>query len=174
MKSVSRILKSALLFVFAFHAASLCSRAAENMPVTHAETLAGQKLEFPAALQGKPAVCVFGFSKGAGDLTKVWMARLSQDGVNSWSVADLEKAPALVRGMIRGSMRKGTPQALLEHSLILTKDDEAWRRAVGVKQDSLPVVVLYDATSKILWTYEGAFGEGPLQELKARVAAAAK
>lgn len=93
----------------------------ESLPVTQAETLTGQKLEFPTALAGKPAVCVFGFSKEAGDRTKVWMTRLSQDGINAWSVANLESAPALVRGMIRSSMRKGTPQPLLAAVSFLPK-----------------------------------------------------
>jgi hypothetical protein len=158
--------------VFALLAAGWSCAAAENLPVTQAETLTGQKLEFPTALAGKPAVCVFGFSREAGDRTKVWMTRLSQDGVNSWSVANLEAAPALVRGMIRGSMRKGTPQPLLERSLIMTKDEKAWKRAVEAKHDNLPVVVLLDATGRLLWTYEGLFGDEPYRELKARLEAA--
>ena len=101
-------LKIALTFVLAFVAVSRSSNAAEDLPVTPAETLSGQKLEFPSALAGKIAVCVFGFSKEAGVRTKTWMTRLSQDGINSWSIANLEKAPAMVRGMIRSSMRKGT------------------------------------------------------------------
>jgi len=153
-------------------AAGCSSAAAENLPVTPAETLAGQKLEFPTALAGKPAVCVFGFSKEAGDRTKVWMTRLSQDGINAWSVADLQGAPALVRGMIRSSMRKGTPPQLLERSLILTKDEKAWKHAVEVKHDNLPVVVLLDATGRVLWTYEGSFGDEPYRELKTRFEAA--
>lgn len=151
--------------------AACSSVAAENLPVTQAETLAGQKLEFPTALAGKPAVCVFGFSKEAGDRTKAWMTRLSQDGLNAWSVADLEAAPALVRGMIRGSMRKSTPQPLLERSLILTKDEKAWKHAVGAKQDNLPVVVLLDGKGQILWTYEGLFGDESYRELKTRMEA---
>jgi len=46
-----------------------------SLPVTPAQTLTGQNLEFPTALAGKPAVCVFGFTKVAGDRTKAWMAR---------------------------------------------------------------------------------------------------
>jgi hypothetical protein len=136
--------------IFAFLATDWSFAAAENLPVTPAETLAGQKLEFPTALAGKSAVCVFGFSKEAGDRTKVWMTRLSQDGINSWSIANLEGAPALVRGMIRSSMRKGTPPPLLERSLILTKDEKAWKHAVGARQDNLPVVVLIDAAGKVV------------------------
>jgi hypothetical protein len=142
---------------------------AENLPVTPAETLAGQKIEFPTAVVGKPSVCVFGFTKEAGDRTKVWMTRLSQDGINSWSIANLERAPALVRGMIRSSMRKGTPAPLLERSLILTKDENAWKQAVGAKQDNLPVVVLLDAKGSVLWTYEGLFGDEPYRELKSKL-----
>jgi hypothetical protein len=149
--------------------AGCCFAASDNLPVTPAETLADQKIVFPTALAGKAAVCVFGFSKEAGDRTKVWMTRLSQDGINAWSIANLEGAPGLVRGMIRSIMRKGTPQPLLERSLILTKDEKAWKRAVGSKQDNLPVVVLLDGKGQILWTHEGPFGDEPYRELKTRL-----
>ena len=154
--------------------AASAAAAAESLPVTQAETLTGQKLEFPTALAGKPAVCVFGFSKEAGDRTKVCMTQLSQAGLNAWSVANLESAPALVRGMIRSSMRKGTPQPLLERSLILTKDEKAWERAVGANQNNLPVVVVFDATGHPLWTYEGLFAEETLREIKTRLDAATR
>jgi hypothetical protein len=150
------------------------SAVAQNLPVTPAETLSGQKLEFPAALAGKPAVCVFGFSKEAGDKTKVWMSRLSQDGINAWTIADLEGAPTLVRPMIRSSMRKGTPKPLLDRSLILTNDEKAWKAAVGAKQDNLPVVVLLDAAGKIQWTYEGLFADKAYLELKTKLDAVSK
>jgi hypothetical protein len=150
------------------------SAVAQNLPVTSAETLSGQKLEFPTALASKPAVCVFGFSKEAGDRTKVWMNQLSQDGINAWTIADLEGAPTLVRPMIRSSMRKATPKPLLDRSLILTKDEKAWKAAVGAKQDSLPVVILLDAAGKVQWTYEGLFAEEAYRELKIKLDAVSK
>lgn len=146
--------------------------AAENLPVTPAESLSGHKLDFPTALAGQRAVCVFGFSKEAGDLSKPWMSRLNQDGFNAWSVANLEKAPAFVRGMIRGSMRKGTPAGQLDHALILTKDEKAWEKAVGSKRENLPLVVLLDGSGRILWTYQGPFADQPYQELKQHMEAA--
>ena len=159
------------MLVFAALAFAGASHAAERLPVTPAESLSGHKLDFPTALAGKAAVCVFGFSKEAGDGTKIWMNRLSQDGINSWSIADLEKAPAMVRGMIRASMRRGTPASQLDHSLILTKDAKAWMEALGAKQEKLPVVVLLDASGRMLWTYEGSFGEAAYRELKSRLEA---
>jgi len=62
-------LEMAQACVLALLAAGWSPAAAENLPVTQAETLTGQKLEFPLALAGKPAVCVFGFSREAGDKT---------------------------------------------------------------------------------------------------------
>jgi hypothetical protein len=150
------------------------SAVAQNLPVTSAETLSGQKLEFPTAIAGKPAVCIFGFSKEAGDKIKVWMSRLSQDGINAWTIADLEGAPTMVRPMIRSSMRKGTPKPLLDRSLILTKDEKAWKAAVGAKQDNLPVVVLLDAAGKVRWTYEGLFADEAYRELKTKLDAVSK
>jgi hypothetical protein len=147
---------------------------AADLPVTSVESLAGQKIMFPAGLVGKPAVCVFGFSQDAGDKTKEWMKRLYQDEVNAWSVANLERAPSLVRGMIKSGMRKGTPQPLQEHSLIMIKDEQTWKRALGAKDEKLPVVVVLDATGKVVWTYEGAFGDEAYRELRGRLGVASK
>jgi hypothetical protein len=161
-----------ILIVLACGSTSLAF-AAGNLPITPAETLSGQKLEFPTAALGKPAIYVFGFSKAAGDKVKPWMTRLSQDGINCWSIANLEGAPSLVRGMIRGSMRKGTAESLLARSLVMTKDAKAWKQALAVKQDNLPIAVLVDAMGQVLWTFEGSFSEEPYHELKTRFEAVA-
>ena len=164
---MTRFAKLSILLVTA-----ICAYAAESLPVTPAESLDNQKLQFPTALAGMPAVCVFGFTKEAGDRTKVWMTKLNDGGVPAWSIADLEAAPSLVRGMIRSSMRKGTPQPLLKRSLIMTKDDKAWRAALGVKQENLPVVVLLDSGGKVLWIHEGLYDDEAAGELKKRFAEA--
>ena len=146
--------------------------AAATLPVTPAESLSGKKLEFPTALEGKTAVCVFGFTKEAGDRTKDWMIHLTQDGVNAWSVADLEKAPALVRGMIRGSMRKGVPPERQDHSLVLTKNFKALEEALGVKQENEPVVAIFNSSGQVVWTHEGQFDPKAYEEVKQHLEAA--
>jgi hypothetical protein len=169
---VSRLCDIAVAAALVLLAGTRISAAAEVLPVTPAETLTGKQLSFPAALAGKETVCVFGFSKEAGDRAKDWMARLSKDGVNAWSVANLEGAPALVRGMIRSSMRKGTPQPLLEHTVIMTKDKQAWEHALGARDDKLPVVGVLDADGSIVWMYEGLSTNDAYTELKAKFSAA--
>ena len=123
---------------------------------------------FPTALAGKPAVCVFGFTKEAGDKTKAWMTSLNDAGIPAWSIAELESAPALVRGMIRSSMRKGTPVALLDRSLVFKKDAKAWKTALAVKQESVPVVVVLDSAGQVAWAYEGVFLEEALHEVESK------
>jgi hypothetical protein len=61
---------------------------------------------------------------------------------------------------------------MLDRSLVLTKDDKAWRSALGVKQENLPVVVVLDGMSQVLWSYEGVFADGALAELKSKLDAA--
>jgi hypothetical protein len=139
-----------------------------ELPATRGENLNGQQIEFPAALQGKVSVCVFGFSKIAGDRTKAWIMRLEKEGIGAWSVADLESAPSLVRGMIKSSMRKGTSESLRARSLVLTKDEKAWKQALDLKQADLPMVAVFDATGQIAWTYEGIVSDDAFARLKAK------
>lgn len=100
---------SARLFVIFLAIFSGAHAFGDGLPATRGENLNGQQIEFPAALQGKVSVCVFGFSKTAGDRTKAWTTRLEQEGIEAWSVAGLESAPSFVRGMIKSSMRKALP-----------------------------------------------------------------
>jgi len=146
------------------------SYAAEaGLPSTHGENLNGQQIEFPGVLQGKVSVCVFGFSKTAGDPAKAWMTRLEKEGIEAWSVADLEGAPSLVRGMIKSSMRKGTSESLRGRSLVLTKDEKAWKQALGATQPDLPVVAVFDSNGQTAWTYEGLVGADVLKRVKAKL-----
>jgi hypothetical protein len=159
---------SARLFIVFLAIFSGSHLVGDGLPATRAENLNGQQIDFPAALQGKVSVCVFGFSKTAGDRAKAWMTRLEKEGLGAWSVADLEGAPLLVRGMIKGSMRKGTSESLRARSLVLTKDEKAWRQALDLKQADLPVVAVFDASGQMAWTYEGIVSDDAFARLKTK------
>jgi hypothetical protein len=63
-------------------------------------------------------------------------------------------------------MRRATPQALAEHSLIMTKDEQVWKRALGAKDDKLPVVVVLDSAGNSLWTFAGLASDQAWREIK--------
>jgi hypothetical protein len=156
-------MRFAWLWLVLFVSASL---AAQTLPSTEAETLTGRKLDFPKALAGQPVVCVFSFSKEAGEKTNEWMKPLLAAGINAYSVAHLEGAPRLVRGLIRGGMRKSMPANQHDRSLILTRDEKAWRAALEVKDDRQPIAVKLDATGRIVARRAGPFDPRFVAELK--------
>ncbi|HEY1760503.1 MAG TPA: hypothetical protein VGG72_34330 [Bryobacteraceae bacterium] len=143
---------------------------AQDLPVAPAETIDGKKLEFPTALRGSIATCVFGFGKDSADKVDIWLESLSGDNINAWSVVNLETVPAVARGTIRVSMRIGTPAALRGHSLVISKDYKEWKNILEIQQDNLPVVVLFRADGKIVWKRRGTFSASIADELKAQIA----
>ena len=148
---------------------ALCARA-QDLPVTAAESIDGKKIEFPTALGGSIAVCVFGFGKDSSNKVGVWLESLSGDNINAWSVVNLEKVPAIARGSIRVSMRIGTPSALLGRSLIVAKYYNEWKKILEIQQDNLPVVALFDARGRLVWKRRGTFSASIEDELKAHIA----
>ena len=138
---------------------------AQTLPPTPGETLDGRKISFPALLAGKPAVCVFSFSKEAGEKVQSWMEALVRANVDAYSVANLEAAPRLVRGMIRRGMRGGMPEAYRPRSIILTENETAWKQALQVTDERLPLVVRFDASGNIKDRHAGPFDPRTLDRL---------
>jgi hypothetical protein len=142
----------------------------QDLPVTAAETIDGKKLEFPTALRGSIATCVFGFGEDSADKVGVWLESLSGDNINAWSVVNLETVPSVARGTLRVSMRIGTPVALRGRSLIIAKFYKEWKKILEIQQDNLPVVVLFDRDGKLVWKRRGTFSAAIADELKAEIA----
>ena len=138
-------------------AALTLSMAAAAWPVTEGETLSGRKITVPASFAGKPAVLVFSFSREAGEKVRYWLDPLLKDGVNAWSVANLEAAPRLIRGLVRNGMKKDMLPDAEAHSVLLYKDDKEWRQALGVEKNDTPLVVLLDPKGQVVWKHQGLF-----------------
>jgi len=143
----------------------------QGLPAESAETLDGKKVDFPGALRGTVSVCVFGFGRESSDKATVWLENLSADGINAWSVVNIESTAAPARAVIRMTMRKGTPATLLGRSLVIAKDAKTWKQLLEVTKESLPVVVLFDAEGHIAWKRQGTFSGAIGDELKAQIAA---
>ncbi len=150
-------------------AGCLCA-AAQDLPNDKAETINGKRVDFPGVMRGVISTCVFGFGNDAADRVTVWLESLSGDNINAWSVVNLENVPAVARGAVRVSMRKGTPKELLDRSLVIARDAKEWKRILEVQKESLPVVVLFDKSGGIVWKRQGTFSSSISDELKAKIA----
>jgi hypothetical protein len=164
------IRKTALpLTLLALIGGGLCARA-QDLPASIAETIDGKRVDFPAVMNGSISACVFGFGKDSDDKVTIWLEALSGDNINAWSVVNLEPVPSVARGPIRVSMRVGTPSALRGRSLIIAKHYKEWKKILEIQQDTLPVLVLFDAGGRIVWKRRGTFSASIQDELKVQIA----
>ena len=136
---------------------------AQSIPHTEAETLGGKKIVLPDAFGGHPAVLVIGFSRSGGDSAGRWARQLRQDlaenkSVRLFSVAELQDAPKLTRGLIRHGMRGGVPQNEHDSFVLLYQDEEVWKKLAEFSDTNDAYVLLVDSGAVIRWH---AHGRGP-------------
>ena len=139
-------------------------------PTLEAETLAGGKLRLPDAAKGQPALLVITFSKDAGDASKPWCERFVKDFGSSrlFQAAHLERAPRLVRGLIRRGMRGDMPASLQARMLLIYQGEAEWRSRFGVTNDNLPYLVTLNAEGRITWIHQGKFDEGQYRKFQSQ------
>ena len=156
--SLVRAATSVLLFL-----AVVLSLHAQSVPHTEAETLAGKKIVLPDAFDSHPAIVVIGFSRSGGDSAGRWSKQLRQDlrddkSVRIFSVAELQDAPKLARGLIRHGMRGGVPQNEHDSFVLLYQDEDVWKKLADFSDTNDAYVLLVDSAATIRWR---AHGRGP-------------
>ena len=101
---------------------------AQSLPSTEGETLGGHRVVVAQAVRGHTAVLIAGFSKDAGDGSSAWSKAVHGDpvlqGALVYQLVMLERAPSLIRPMIKSGMRKGMSAREQEECVILTADEK--------------------------------------------------
>jgi hypothetical protein len=151
--------------------------AGSKPPQLRGETLDGKTIVLPDAAAGKITLLVLGASRKGGDRTGLWREHFAADfGSNPradyYVAALLQRVPGLMRGMIRSGMRGGTPPAGQGHVLTSASDEDAWKKYLAMTDDSLPSVLLLDASGHVRWSYNGVFDNDRYQGLKSATTAA--
>ena len=146
-------------------------------PKLHGNTLDRTGIVIPDACVGKVTLLLLGFSKNGGQLTAAWRTPFLADfppdpRLTYYTVALLERAPSLLRGMIRAGMRRSTPLAERAHVVTAMVDESAWINYMKLKDDRLPAVLLLDQTGRLSWFYIGSFDSSHYASLKTAAKAA--
>jgi ATP synthase subunit 10 len=133
---------------------------AQSIPHTEAETLAGKKIVLPDAFAAHPAILVIGFSRSGGDSAGRWSKQLRQDlaadkNVRIFSVAELQDAPKLARGLIRHGMRGGIPQNEHDSFVLLYQDEDVWKKLADFSDTNDAYVLLVNPNGAIRWRAHG-------------------
>lgn len=147
------------------------------LPDVSGETLTGRVATLPGAARGKVTLIVFSFSREAGAEGRAWTERFVRDFGSNWrvwsfSVIVLQSVPGLLRGVVVAQIRKGTPIALRDRVLLVYREEDAWKRRLGVSSDKDVSLLLIGADGTIRWVHHGRFSEPDYARLAAELVAA--
>ena len=143
-------------------------------PKIHGETANGTQITLPDASAGKITLLLLGFSKQGGEQAGSWERHASEQFAHdsrftAYTVAMLEDMPSMFRGIVRSSIRNGTPPAKREHAVTTATDEAAWKQFADVSDAKLPYLILLDAKGVVRWSAHGLWGDQLHQELTAAV-----
>lgn len=161
------------LFLLLLFCSALASGQALNpgdaFPALEAATLNDGKAKLPDAAAGKMALAIFSFGRDATAHVKAYGERFVKDfeGAGYFNVAVLDGAPRLLRGIIRGGMKKDIPANLHGQTLLVYAAGDQWKKRVKFTSDKHAYLVLLDAKGQVRWMSHGLFEEKKYEELKA-------
>jgi hypothetical protein len=170
-----RIFTCVVLFVGTAITSAQTLRPGTPIPQIKGTTLEEQAIILPDAVRGKVTLLIITFSKAAGELGRGWNDPFlkdypQDDKVTSYAIAMLEDVPSLLRGMVRGGIKRGVPLSMRRRFLTVTQDENQWKQYVGLKNDKDPYLILFDANSHVQWIHHGAFDPTVYGGLKVRIA----
>jgi hypothetical protein len=138
---------------------------AEQFPKVEGENLLGQKIALPDAAAGHPAAVVIGFTHSSQNQTKAWAARLQHE-LPTYSIAVLEDAPRMVRGMAVHGMKGGVPEDQRDRFVVIYHNEKELKQAAGFDRPDDAYVLLLDKDGGIQRRFHGAVTDAAVEELK--------
>ena len=168
-------LKLALLL---FAPGAVCGYAqvspAAHIPEVHTLSFSGDRVDLPEMLQGKIAILVLGFTKGARAQATQWGRRLPTDYFYSPDVLYFEmpilaSVPRLLRPAVLRSIKSQVSARSQPHFAPLTADEQRWRSLVHYSTPDDAYVVLVDTHGAVKEQIHGAPTDASYQALKQRV-----
>ena len=140
---------------------------AEQFPRVEGENLLGKKIALPDATTGHAAVIVIGFTHGSQNQTKAWTASLQQE-LPIYSIAVLEDAPRMVRGMAVHGMKGAVPEDQRDHFVVIYHNEKELKQAAAFEHPDEAYVLLLDKDGAIRWRFHGPVTDAALQELESQ------
>ena len=142
---------------------------AEQFPAIEGDNLLGQKVNLPEAAKGHPTVLIIGFTHASQNQTKPWTARLTPE-FNAYSIAVLEDAPRLVRGMAIHGIKGSVPENERDHFIIVLHGERELKEAAGFDTPDDAYLLLLDSDGTVRWRYHGPFSDSALNDVKTHLA----
>jgi hypothetical protein len=147
--------------------------ATDQAPAIVAESLSGNQVSLPAASMGLVTILCIGFSHASQSQLRPWADRLNTKyrgdaHVSVYSIAVLEDAPRLVRGMAVHGIKSGVPAAQRDHFLMVYRGESDLKALVKFDRPENAFVVLLDPGGGVQWRHSGPLTEDAFDQLIAR------
>jgi hypothetical protein len=146
----------------------------EQMPRITGESLSGKQVSLPSASAGSVAIICIGFSHASQSQLKPWAERATKafrqnDRVLVYSIAVLEDAPRLIRGMAVHGMRSRVPARQHDHFVVVYQGESELKRITGFQRPEEAYILLLDSRGEIQWVSHGPVSDAAVRELTDRV-----
>ena len=137
---------------------------AQTLPRLQGKTLSGVEVVLPAAARGRVTLLLFGFSKASGKPCKEWAAHVwpmirKDRQADLFTVAEMQGIPGFLKGMVLGSVRRGTPEDYRSHFIPIFQDRKQWQVVTGyqILAPDDAYLVLLDPQGVIRWRTHGPY-----------------
>ena len=144
------------------------------LPPLRGELLTGRDAELPALTHGKVALVAFGFTRNSSKDVEAWVGRFKSaygsDTSFTWIEVPLINSgmAKLMKPLIQGGMRGGTPEPDRAHVMTVWGAPHAWKDWLEFGEPASAYLVLLDREGRVRWR-----GAGPLDDSRWRELAAA-
>ena len=145
-----------------------------HIPEVHVLSFSGDRVDLPLMLQGKVAILVLGFTKGARAQATHWGRRLPTDylyatDVLYFEMPMLEAVPRLFRSTVLRSIKAEVSPISQPHFAPIITDEQRWRTLVHFNRPDDAYVLLVDSNGLVQGRFQGEPTDAGYQDLKRRV-----
>jgi predicted transcriptional regulator len=145
--------------------------AADAFPHLTGQSFGERAVTLPDAFKGKPTILVITFTRAAQEQARAWTDKIKKESPNiaSYQVLELEDVPRLMRGFVRGSIRRGIPKESQDTFVLLFEGEDALKKTVGFQASDDAYVLLLDANGNVIWRQHGAVDEKKMAALQGEI-----
>lgn len=147
---------------------------ADQMPHVVGDNLNNRPIDLASACERSMCLIVIGFSHASHVQVRAWTTRAENEfernpGIVIYSVAVLQDAPRLVRGMAFRAIKTGVPDRERDHFVVLYHGEADLKRLVHFHTPDDAYVLLLDTNGKVRWIASGPVTDTLFADLKGHV-----
>ena len=132
----------------------------DHIPMVTTTSLNDGTLSLPELFHNKPAILVVGFSPDSKEQARLWSKQLIDADLgqsNVYGLVMLDRVPRLLRSFVLHEIRKDVATPFQSRFLIITSDDQQWRKLAGVQSMQDAYLLVVDGQGFLRWRSHESF-----------------